>query len=125
MLAIAPGWELSLERGPNCMLARLSKEGPGDELPPLADELWEQMRRHMTYQVVLEMDAVGRLDSHIIGQLVKLYKRIREHDGLLRLCGLSAEDREVLHQCQLESLLPTYPGRADALMGRSPTPKPR
>jgi len=125
MLAIAPGWELKIERGPNCLLARIVRAGEFDEHPALADELWAQMKRHMTYQVVLEMDEVGRLDSFLLGQLVQLYKRVRDHDGLLRLCGLTEPDRHVLHLCQLEGLLPAYRGREDALMGRFTPTQPR
>jgi anti-anti-sigma factor len=125
MLAIAPGWELTIERGPNCLLARVEHHEAGDDAPRLADELWAQMTRHMTYQVVLELDAVGRLDSYLIGQLIQLYKRVRDHDGMLRLCGLSESDHDVLRQCQLEGLLPSYGGRCDAVMGRHSPVKPR
>ena len=43
------------------------------------------------------MDEIAVLDSTLIAQLIQLYKRIREHDGVLRLCGLSAYNRRVLH----------------------------
>jgi anti-anti-sigma factor len=122
MLALAPGWELDVERGPDWLLARLKCPGrsSGDlafDTPPLAKTLWAVLEQHFTYRLVLELDQVDLLNSHLIGQLVELYKRIREHDGVLRLCGLSAYNRQVLRACRLENRFWAYHNREEAVLG--------
>ena len=97
MLAIAPGWELKVDRGPGWLWVKIERpEAYCVDTPPLAGEVWTQLERHFVYRLVLELDDVEILDSYLIGQLVLLDKRIREHGGLLRLTGLSPLNREVL-----------------------------
>lgn len=118
MLAIAPGWELEVERGPDWLLVKvMHPEGDAAELPALADGLWELMRRHFTYRLVLELDQVNMLNSYLIGQLVKLFRHIREHDGVMRLCGLSAYNQQVLRICHLNDRFLPYRDRQEAVMG--------
>jgi anti-anti-sigma factor len=126
MIAIAPGWDLDVERGPGWLLARLKQpESLADNAPPLADAIWEQLCRHFSYRVVIELDEVPVLNSHLIGQLVKLYKRIREHDGVMRLCGLSSYNLQVLRTCRLEDHFAPYEDRREAVMACSLPRQPR
>ncbi len=125
MLAIAPGWELTVERGPDWLLVRIHTASEAPEAPPLADEVWEQLCRHFTYRLVLELNQVQVLNSHLIGQLVQLYKRIREHGGVMRVCGLSAYNRQVLQTCNLENHFPDYQDRAEAVMATRHPRRPR
>ncbi|MDZ7618928.1 MAG: STAS domain-containing protein [Patescibacteria group bacterium] len=125
MLAIAPGWELAVERGPDWLLVRILKAPEARDAPPLADELWEQLCRHFTYRLVLELNQIVLLDSYLIGQLVQLYKRICEHDGVMRVCGLSAYNRRVLHTCNLADHFPEYQDREEAVMGVRRPRQPR
>jgi len=117
MIAIAPGWELEVERGPGWLLAKVrSSDTIACDDPPLADALWELLRRHLTYRVVIELDEIPVLSSHLVGQLVKLFKRIRERDGVMRLCGLSSYNLQVLRTCRLEEHFAPYENRHDAVM---------
>jgi anti-anti-sigma factor len=122
MLAVAPGWELEVERGPDWLMVRVKSLAESLEEPPLADVIWEALERHFTYRVVLELDQVRVLNSHLIGQLVQLYKRIRQHDGVMRLCGLSRYNLAVLRTCRLEDRFLPYRDREEAVMG---CPRPR
>ncbi len=118
MLAIAPGWELDVQRGPDWLLVKV--KGPKEstlETPPLADALWSLLERHFTYRLVLELDQVDVMGSCLIGQLIKLYKRIREHDGVMRLCGLSSCNVDVLRTCNLDERFLPYQDREEAVMG--------
>jgi len=83
------------------------------------------LERHFTYRVVLELDQVSVLNSHLIGQLVQLYRRIRQHDGVMRLCGLSPYNLEVLRTCRLEDRFLPYRDREEAVMGGSRPRQPR
>ena len=60
------------------------------------------------------------LTSTLVGQLVWLYKRIHTTGGLMRICGLSAANHEVLRICRLDGRLPEYATRSAAVMGDHP-----
>ena len=119
MLAVAPGWELDVERGPGWLLVKIKSLDESSPEPSLADELWDLLGRHFTYRLVLELDQVKVLNSHLIGQLVQLYRLIREHDGVMRLCGLSPYNLNVLRTCRLEDRFLPYRDREEAVMGCS------
>ena len=119
MLEFAPGWTLDVERGPDCLVVRLHGSYEG-EPTDLAESLWELLQRHFTYRLVIEMDDLPILPSYLIGQLVLLYKRIHGQGGLLRLCGLSDENREALRVCQFHGQLPHYRTREEAVIGYRP-----
>ena len=124
MPALAEAWELDVDRGPDWLLVKV-KGHHSDRTVPLSEAVWQLLQRHLTYRVVLELDQIEVLDSHLIGQLIELYKRIRSHDGVMRLCGLSAYNRQVLHVCHLDDRLTPYSDREEAVMGRLRTPHPK
>ncbi len=126
MRATAPGCEFEVERGPDWLLVRITGLDDIVSTPPrLADALWSLLHQHFTYRIVLELDQVDTLDSYLIGQLVTLHKRVVEHDGVMRLCGLSAHNRRVLHTCRLHEHLPTYDDRQEAVMAGCGPRQPR
>ena len=125
MLAVALGWELDVERGPDWLLVRIRSSDRASTEPQLAEGLWNLLERHFTYRVVLELDQVSVLNSHLIGQLVQLYRRVRQHDGVMRLCGLSPYNLEVLRTCRLEDRFLPYRDREEAVMGGSRPGQPR
>ncbi len=121
MLAIAPGWELKVDRGPGWLWVKIERpEAYCDDTPPLADEVWTQLERHFVYRLVLELDDVEILDSYLLGQLISLDKRIRGHGGLLRLTGVSPLNREVLRTHGLDGRFSIYGDLTEALMGACP-----
>ena len=120
MQAIAPGWELEVERGPGWLLVKLGcPDKDASDSPPLADELWSLLERHFVYRLVLEMDQIELLHSYLLGQLVLLQKRVRDHEGVMRVCGLSAFNQEVLQRHGLASRFPVYGDLEEAVMGCS------
>ena len=99
MLTVAQGYAFDIERGPDWLLVRVRNVGaPNTETPPLAERLWTLLQQHLTHRLVLELDQVASLDENMLGQLAQLGRRIEQHDGVLRLCGLSPRNRE---QCML------------------------
>jgi anti-anti-sigma factor len=126
MLAVAPGCELDVERGPDWLLVRIASvdADPADGLS-LADQLWEVMQRHFIYRMVLEIDRIPVLNSYLIGQLVLLRRRVEEHRGVIRLCGLSPYNRRVLQTTRLDSLFLPYRTREEAVLGCSRPRQPR
>jgi anti-anti-sigma factor len=125
MLALALGWEMEVERGPGCLLVRLGIPGPEiEDVPPLADVLWSLMQRHLVSRIVLDLSEVKSLDRHLLSQLVWLYRRIRQCDGMMRLTGLSSQAQALVRIHGLNNQLPMYDNLEEAMMGHAPC-KPR
>lgn len=115
----------TIARGPDWLFCRLlPANGSGDEPIDLAAEVWNLMQQHLVDRVVLEMDEVARLSSHLIGQLVLLHKRVHAKGGIMRLSGLADSNQQVLRMAQLEDRFPRYVRRDDAIRGAAPI-KPR
>lgn len=124
MLTLAPGWELKVERGPDCLFVRILNLDPeASEIPDLADRIWNLLQQHFTYRLVLELDGIGPLRSELIGELIRLHRRVAQQGGLMRLCGLSAENRRILETCGLVQRLPIYESRQDAVLNRPAKPR--
>jgi anti-anti-sigma regulatory factor len=124
MLDIAPGWQVAVDRGPDWLFIRLEEAETAAASNDLAERLWQTIQQHFTYRVVLELDQVGLLHSQLVGQLVLLHKRLHAHDGVLRLCGLSDSNQDVLRTSRLEDRFPQYRNRGEAVNGYRPS-KPR
>jgi anti-anti-sigma factor len=118
MLAVSSGCDLDVERGPDWLLVRVRKlDADRSGCPPVAEHIWRLLEQHFTHRLVLELDQVPVLGSKLIGELLQLYRRIAEHDGVMRLCGLSPHNRDVLHECRLDECLPPYEDRQEAVLG--------
>lgn len=77
----------------------------------LAENLWAVLRSHLTNRLVLELDEDTPIDSQLIGQLSTLYDRIHHNGGLMRIYGLTDQNRDVLDRCR---------DRQKAVMGSRP-----
>ena len=120
------GWHFDVDRGPDWVFVRLrvANEHGIDDFA-LAERIWSILEQSFTYRLVLELDQVQMLQSYMIAQLVLLAKRIHSHGGLMRLCGLSPVNQEVIHLCRLDGCLPNYLSRGDAVMGNHRPLQPR
>jgi anti-anti-sigma factor len=118
MVQVCTGWKLDVERGPDWLFVRLHGSPDADlEGEPLAEQLWSLLEQHFIHRLVVEMDDVPALRSNLIGQLVLLYKRIHLKGGMLRICGLTEQQRQVLRTTRLDDRFPCYSTREEALMG--------
>ncbi|MFZ1935558.1 MAG: STAS domain-containing protein [Thermoguttaceae bacterium] len=126
MLATAPGCKLDVERGPDWLLVRVANLDEAEaDAPQLAERVWRLLQQHFTYRLVLELDQIRLLTSRLIAQLVQLHGRIEKHSGIMRVCGLSQVNCDVLHTCRLDDRLPPYENRQAAVMGREQPRQPR
>ncbi|MBN1395745.1 MAG: STAS domain-containing protein [Pirellulales bacterium] len=124
MLAVATECDFEIQRGPDWLLVRLKNIEPSQtDSPPLTERLWALLEQHFTYRLVLELDEVPLLSSALVEQLFLLYHRIKEKDGVMRLCGLSPYNRRVLHACRLDERLHPYRDRQEAVLGRPRQPR--
>jgi len=125
MLTVAPGCELEGRRGPDWLLGRV-RHWDAAEPSELVERLWRLMQQHFTYRLVLELDGVRAMDSGLIEQLAQLHRRIEKHDGVMRLCGVSPQNRQALLERQWDDRLPPYYGDVEeAVMGRPHPQRPR
>jgi len=107
--------EMEVVRGPDWLFVRLRTDPL--RLDDVAERLWALLNKHFVYRLVLEMDEIEFLPSVLMGQLVMLQKRVLQHDGALRLCGLSPQCEEALRMCRLDHALAHFDTRADAVRG--------
>ena len=122
LLELTPEWTTEIDRGPDWVFLRLRPPAHGDtgEIA-LAEMIWKKLEQSFCYRVVIELDEVTYLRSWMVGELVRLHKRVTTHGGMLRLCGLSPANQAVLHISRLGDRFPTYQNRTDAVMGHRPT----
>jgi anti-anti-sigma factor len=120
VLETLSGWELDVDRGPGWLFVKIRCPKQDQWEPPaLADRLWGLLQEHLVERLVLQLDEIEILSSRFIGQLILLYKRISSRGGVLRLSGLSPENREVLRLCRLDERFACYRSREEAVLGSS------
>ncbi|MCE5266412.1 MAG: STAS domain-containing protein [Planctomycetaceae bacterium] len=126
MGAITCGCELDVQRGPDWLLVKVNRYDPAEpDLAGLAERITSVLEQHFTYRLVLQLERVPVLDSVLIRQLLALHRWIEEHGGVMRVCGLSPYNRQVLHSCQLDQELLPYRDYHEAVMGAPPWRRPR
>lgn len=125
LLELAPEWTMDIDRGPDWLFIRLRPPVSGDlgEIS-LAEAIWDKLEQAFCYRVVLELEEVKILPSWMVGELVRLHKRVTTQGGMMRLAGLSQTNQDVLRICRLHDRFPAYRNRTDAVMGHRP-PNPR
>ncbi|NQT39029.1 MAG: hypothetical protein HQ581_16140 [Planctomycetes bacterium] len=118
MLDLAPRWELDLERGPDWLFIKVRNLADHSmDAPLLAEQLWSHLQQHSVHRLLLELEGLTLLNSGLIGQLVMLHRRIDACGGMMRICGLSAYNMDVLHRCRLAERLHPYQDRQEAVLG--------
>lgn len=117
------GLRLNVDRGPNWLFVKLRSKGTRTRRAPrVADGLWSIATRHFVYRVVLELDELEALPPGMMAQLLLLQERLSQCGGALKICGMSDECLETLHECHLDSTLPHYSTRTAAVMGSGEHP---
>jgi anti-anti-sigma regulatory factor len=124
MLATGTGYEFEVDRGPDWLWIRVRRAPSASwRGVSLAEEIQELVERHFVYRIVLDLERLPKLSgnmvlsSKLIGELVQVNQHIRAHDGVLRICGLSPENRAMLEVCGLEDLCLAYHTREEAICG--------
>jgi anti-anti-sigma factor len=122
---LANSWRFRLDRGPNWLFVRLQPDGgSGCDETELAERVAELMDQHFTDRLVLEMHDVDLPTSLLLGQIVKLHKQVHARGGLMRMCGATPHTRDVLAISRLDTRIPLFADRFEAVRGGLPH-KPR
>lgn len=119
------GWDLEITRLEGWLIIRPIPRGENTtDLVPLADEVLELLERYLVDRAILQLDGIPVLNSFLIGQLAKVHRNLETRGCLLRLCGLSPQNRRALEATGLCRRLCIYDDVEDAVMGAFPR-KPR
>ena len=66
-------------------------------------------------QVLLNLDAVQRLSTMMLGKIITLHKKVRQAGGRLVLCGVERRLCDIFETLRLSHLLPIYVEEQEAL----------
>lgn len=109
---LAHDWSATISRDGQWWIARLHPgPRPFGDVIGLSLPLWEALDERWATLVVVEMDEVEFLSSSLMGELVRLYKRIAKREGALRLCNLCDNCQSALRICGLDEVLMSAPNR--------------
>ena len=124
---MACGWDLEIDRGPDWLFVRLKKHKHRAHEPAAVGEvLWLLLEQHSAHRLMLEMDQVETLDEKLIGQLAALDDRICEHGGIMRMCGMKPQHRQLLAHNDVGHHFAVYADRTHALLSKPHIPnRPR
>jgi hypothetical protein len=118
---IAIGWDLHVDVSPDWLFFVLCSSGSRvDPTPSVAEAVWQIGETHGVYRFVFEIGNDVIMSSHMIGQLVLLHKRCHKSGGMMRICGFSEANHQLLQMMHLGGRFPNYRTREDAVMGRPP-----
>ncbi len=74
----------------------------------IGDELTRLVTKDHRIKLLLNFENVEYLSSAALGKLISLHKRVREHNGQLKLCGIRPEIYEVFKITKLNLLFEIY-----------------
>jgi anti-anti-sigma factor len=121
MLQLCPGWKATVERGPNCLFVRMEDSDTQPVPGKIAESLWNLMRVHGTNRLVLELDQVRLMRSAFLSELLTLRRTISDNDGVLRVWGLTEENRRTTTIARIDRVIPLYNTRNEAVRGEALT----
>jgi anti-anti-sigma factor len=86
------------------------------EIEAEADELLRRLAADLSIRhVVADLGKTGYFGSTALGLFTQLHQQLRQRNGQMALCNLSADEGEILNVAGLVPLLPAYPSREAAL----------
>lgn len=108
------GWRATAEGAGDWLVARLHPGGALSTGHTLIERLWDAVQSREASQVAIDMAEVEFLPSLLMGEFVRLHKRLASHGGRLRLCSLQQHPREALGMVGLDRVLPVFASVAEA-----------
>ncbi len=81
----------------------------------ISDELMALVEKTDRPKLILDFGYVEYLSSAVLGKLITLYKRVREHKGGVRLCGIRESILEIFKITRLNRVFEILPTQEAAL----------
>jgi len=108
---------LEVEKNGDVIVVRLGKHRVLDELTvkKISDELLGVGDRPDCRHLLLDFSGVTQLSSSLLGQLLKLRRKIEPQGENLRLCGLNLQLRSVFATTRLDRLFDIMDNEAGAI----------
>ena len=117
---------LEVEHGPNWLFVRVQGEDVQSSASPrLAQQLTSLLEEHFTTRIVLEFDQVDIPHNQLVPQLELLDQWVGDHNGVIRLCGLSANCVRAITRRGLGDRLRACHDREEAVFGTYRPERPR
>jgi hypothetical protein len=123
---LAPGWKVVLDHGPDWLFIQL--HGPFGETADatgLADSIDLLMEQDLVHRAVLELEELNDLPEDFLLEMSMLWDRISRKGGVVRLCGLNDELRELLGERDFMQRFTPYRNRDEAVLGLYRPNRPR
>lgn len=86
-----------------------------DITPVMAERLFEIISRFDCQKILLDLRGIPFMTSDIIGQLIMLNQNCKANDRLLKLCGVSSQNRVSLNIVRFDTLVDIYEGKPQAI----------
>ncbi len=83
------------------------------------DQISEQLRQFITAskpgKMVIDFADVRFFSSQLLGLLVDVWRRLKDYDGVLLICGINPRLNRVFKITSLDRIFDFYPDRAGAI----------
>jgi anti-sigma B factor antagonist len=119
MTAIKPN--ISVEYSGNATIMRFTDEKILEEkdIKTLADSIMSVIEQAERINLILDFGNVRFLSSAVLGLLIRIGKRIYEHDGQLGLCNINPKIYEIFKITRLTKTFDIYNSVESAMEGLS------
>jgi anti-anti-sigma factor len=84
-------------------------------LQRFSDALLEEAGKAEPPRVVVDLSGIGYVGSNFLEILVRGWKRLKQRQGTMVLCGVSPFCADILRITRLNSLWTVYPSRQEAI----------
>jgi anti-sigma B factor antagonist len=85
------------------------------EIDAIGDELVNLVDQHGKKRLLINFEGVDYLSSTMLGKLIVVHKRVMQHHGQLKLCGIKPSIREVFEITKLDKVFDIYEDEDDAM----------
>ncbi len=80
-----------------------------------AEEILLLLENAPVKNVVVDFHKIDYLGSTALSFFVKLWKRVSKQNGIMALCNVSENEKEILKTTRLDNLWPVYRSREEAM----------
>lgn len=112
---LVDGWRLECEWGADWSFVRIVPPDEGAFCAfPIAQPIWDQIAAQSARRVIVELERLRHLTSHLLGELVRLSRRLHTLGGVVRLCGIGVDNAQVLRMTRLGEVIESFATREEA-----------